>query len=272
LRALLGGGSLVLAGSGEPIPDFLKRLKARRVTHLSGTPSHWRRVLMTPLNDLPDLRYARLSGEIADQALLDSLKRNYPQAKIGHAYASTEAGVVFDVEDGLEGVPLDLIDKPHEGVEMKIVDGTLRVRSVRGALRYAGRDKPPLKDTDGFVDTGDVLRLANGRYHFLGRKGGIVNVGGLKVHPEEVEAIINRHPKVRMSLVRARKNPFTGSVVVADVLLNDKAEASTRAKDMEKEILQLCRNALPEHKVPAVIRFVTNLEVAHSGKLVRRYA
>jgi acyl-coenzyme A synthetase/AMP-(fatty) acid ligase len=87
-RALLGGGSLVLSGACEPVSVFLARLRAHRVTHLSGTPSHWRRVLMTPANELPDLVYLRLSGEIADQALLDALARTYPHARIGHAYAS----------------------------------------------------------------------------------------------------------------------------------------------------------------------------------------
>jgi len=127
-------------------------------------------------------------------------------------------------------------------------------------------------DADGFVDTGDVVELRNGRYHFIGRRGGIVNVGGMKVHPEEVESVINRHPGVRMSLVRARKNPFTGAVVIADVLLNDQAEADERGHEVEQEILQLCRDTLPEHKVPALIRFVPNLEVAATGKLVRSHA
>jgi acyl-coenzyme A synthetase/AMP-(fatty) acid ligase len=271
LRALLSGGSLVLSGLCEAASAFLARLRDHRVTHLSGTPSHWRRVLMTPGNELPDLIYLRLSGEIADQGLLDALGRRYPHAKIGHAYASTEAGVVLDVADGLEGVPAALIEAPADGVEIRILDGTLRVRSRRTASRYAGHGKPELKDADGFVDTGDVLRRNKGRYYFLGRKGGIVNVGGLKVHPEEVEAVINRHPDVRMSLVRARKNPFTGAVVVADVLLNE-TEGSRTVKELESEILEICRNALPEHKVPAVIRFVPHLDVAQSGKLVRHDA
>jgi acyl-coenzyme A synthetase/AMP-(fatty) acid ligase len=271
LRALLGGASLVLPGACEPVAAFVVRLKHHGVTHLSGTPSHWRRVLMLPANELSDLRYVRLSGEIADQTLLDGLKRAYPLAKIGHAYASTEAGVVFHVDDGLEGWPAALLNSSVDNVNIKVVDGTLRVRSRRTASGYAG-SRVELLDADGFVDTGDVVELRNGRYHFIGRRGGIVNVGGMKVHPEEVESVINRHPGVRMSLVRARKNPFTGAVVIADVLLNDQAEADERGHEVEQEILQLCRDTLPEHKVPALIRFVPNLEVAATGKLVRSHA
>jgi acyl-coenzyme A synthetase/AMP-(fatty) acid ligase len=111
------------------------------------------------------------------------------------------------------------------------------------------------------------------RYHFVGRRGGTINVGGLKVHPEEVEAVINGHPHVRMSLVRTRKNPITGALVVADVVLNAEADAvNGRAAELEREIVGLCRHALPRHKVPTAIRFVSALPVATTGKLVRRDA
>ena len=105
LRAVLGGGSMVLSSPGEPIAEHLARLAARGVTHISGTPSHWRKALMSAAlaNFHPD--YVRLSGEIADQAVLDSLRRAFPHASIGHAYASTEAGVGFAVNDGREGFP-----------------------------------------------------------------------------------------------------------------------------------------------------------------------
>jgi acyl-coenzyme A synthetase/AMP-(fatty) acid ligase len=101
---------------------------------------------------------------------------------------------------------------------MKVENGTLRVRSSRTASRYLGPDSPPLRDAEGFVDNGDALQLRDGRYYFLGRRDGTINVGGLKVHPEEVEAVINRHPEVSISLVRPKKSPITGSLVVADVV------------------------------------------------------
>jgi len=76
-------------------------------------------------------RYVRLSGEIADQAILDHLRAAYPHADVAHAFASTEAGVAFDVGDGLAGFPASLIDEPRAGVEMRVEDGSLRIRSSR---------------------------------------------------------------------------------------------------------------------------------------------
>ena len=272
LRAVLTRSSLVLTGPKEPVANYLRRAGEAGVTHISGTPSHWRQALMSPEAGRIAPRYVRLSGEIADQAILDSLRSFYPDAEISHAFATTEAGVAFDVRDGLSGFPAGMLtDTP--GVNLKVVDATLRVRSGRTAERYLGEDPPVLKDPEGFVDTGDVLELRDGRYHFRGRRDGVINVGGLKVHPEEVEAVLNRHPQVRLSLVGTKKNPITGALVVADVLLED---ASTpegeQARDLQQAIRQFCRESLAPHKVPAAIRFVPALAVSETGKLVRRHA
>jgi acyl-coenzyme A synthetase/AMP-(fatty) acid ligase len=268
LRAVIGGGSMVLSEPGEPIADHVVRLKARGVTHISGTPSHWRKLLMSGAAEGFSPRYVRLSGEIADQAVLDGLRGSFPSASIGHAYASTEAGVGFAVNDGLEGFPAEMVGKNRDGVEMKVEDGSLRIRSTRAAHAYVGRDAAALTDRHGFVDTGDMVELRGDRYHFVGRRGGIINIGGLKVHPEEIEAVINRHPEVRMSRARSRKSPITGSIVVADVILADGCDAS-RSDAIRDKILAECRAQLAPHKVPAMIKFVSSLDVTAAGKLAR---
>ena len=140
LRAIIGGGSMVLSEPGESIADYVARLREKAVTHISGTPSHWRKLLMSGAASGFSPRYVRLSGEIADQAVLDGLRHAFPQASIGHAYASTEAGVGFAVNDGLEGFPADMIGQNRDGVEMKVVDGSLRIRSRR---RRACLCRPP---------------------------------------------------------------------------------------------------------------------------------
>jgi acyl-CoA synthetase (AMP-forming)/AMP-acid ligase II len=270
LRAVLGGLPLVLSSSGEPVRQFLARAAAAGVTHISGTPSHWRHALMSGEAAILKPRYVRLSGEVADQAVLDNLRKVYPEALIAHAFASTEAGVAFDVNDGLAGFPRTFIDNPAGEIEMKVVDHTLRIRSGRTAARYLGAAPGVLVGEDGFVDTGDMVDLVDGRYYFRGRIGGVINVGGLKVYPEEVESVLNADPRVRMSLVRARRNPITGAVVVADVVLANPAGAAASDADIVKrDLLESCRRALAAHKVPAMVRFVPALEFTAAGKLVR---
>jgi acyl-coenzyme A synthetase/AMP-(fatty) acid ligase len=270
LRAILGATSLILSNAHESSVEHLQRLAKGGVTHISGTPSHWRRALMSQAAAAIAPNYVRLSGEIADQAVLDSLRQLYPRASIGHAYASTEAGVGFEVDDGLEGFPASYLERRGD-VEMKLADGSLRIRSNRTASRYVTGGQS-LADAEGFVDTGDMIEQRGDRCYFVGRRGGIINVGGLKVHPEEVEAVINSHGRVRMSLVKARKSPIMGSIVIADVVLNEAEIEPDAAQTLKSEILHLCREALPVHKIPATIRFVPALEVTSGGKLARPHA
>jgi acyl-CoA synthetase (AMP-forming)/AMP-acid ligase II len=268
LRAMLSGCPLVLSSPAEATEDFLARAGAHGVTHISGTPSHWRRALMSGAAGRLDPKYVRLSGEVADQVVLDQLRATFPGARIGHAFASTEAGVAFEVDDGLAGFPAEFLNGAARGVDMKVEDGTLRIRSQRVAEGYLGAPAG-LSAQDGYVDTGDLVELQGGRYYFRGRKGGVINVGGLKVYPEEVESVLNADSRVRMSLVRARRNAIMGAVVVADVVLNDPDAAERSAEAIKSELLQACRQALPAHKVPAILRLVPTLELSAAGKLVR---
>src|SRR5271165_553614 len=164
LRAVSGHGSLSLGGEGESVVSLLTRFGAAGVTHISGTPSHWRRILMSREGRRIDPDYVRLSGEISDDAVLAALRALYPRARIEHAYASTEAGVVFAVDDGKAGFPAPWLDGDG-AVRMKVVDGALCVRSNRCALRFLGADAPRLADKDGFVDTGDMVERRGDRLY-----------------------------------------------------------------------------------------------------------
>lgn len=268
LRALHGEGSMVLSEPGEPLADLLVRLGRHGVTHVTGTPSHWRQVLISRESSLIAPDYVRLSGEIADQAVLDALKARYPQAAIGHAYASTEAGVGFEVTDGVQGFPASFVDRAVDEVEMRVVDGTLQLRSRRTARSYVNAGQLALVDDDGFVTSGDLVERRGDRFHFVGRRDGVINVGGLKVHPEEVEAVVSRHPAVRAALVKGRRNPITGEIVVAEVVLAFELGASDEAA-LKAEILAFCRGELPPHKIPARISFVSALAMTAGGKLER---
>ena len=265
LRALSGQGSLHLSAVDEAIESFLDRLGASGVTHISGTPTHWRKALMAGAASRISPAYVRLSGEIADDAVLEGLAAAFPNARVEHAYASTEAGVAFAVDDGRAGFPADFLNR-EGAVQMKLVEGTLRLRSPRRALRLLGADAPALVDAEGFVDTGDVIEIRGDRCLFMGRRGGVINVGGAKVHPEEVEAVLNSLPCVRASRVFGKANPITGALVAADIVLN---EPTAPREALEREIIALARKQLPAHMAPARIRFVADLPMTDAGKLSR---
>ena len=159
------------------------------------------------------------------------------------------------------------------GVDLKVVDATLRIRSGRTAERYLGENPLLLKRLGGFCRYRRRTRTPRRPLSIPGPADGVINVGGLKVHPEEVEAVLNRHHRVRLSLVKRKKNPIIGALVVADVLLKDPtAPEGEQGRELQQAIRQFCRALLAPHKVPAAIRFVPELAVSETGKLERPHA
>ena len=104
------------------------------------------------------------------------------------------------------------------------------------------------------------------RCFFVGRRGGIINVGGAKVHPEEVEAVLNSLDCVRAARVFGKPSPITGALVAAEIVL---AEPSTSSWEVEREIAAAVRAKLPAFMAPARIRFVDELPMTEAGKLRR---
>jgi acyl-coenzyme A synthetase/AMP-(fatty) acid ligase len=269
LRALVKGGTLLLPDPHESPKDFVDRAASLGVGFISGTPSHWRRALMSGVAHRMRPRHVRLSGEIADQAILDRLNACYTDAGVVHAFASTEAGVAFEITDGREGFPASLLGRTQSAVGLKVVDSTLRIRSPRMARRTLGA-AAPIADADGFVDTRDIIEQREERCYFAGRSDGTINVGGNKIHPEEVEAALNRHPRVEASRAGGRRNPVTGALIEADVVLG--AASGLEAEFLCKEILAFCARALPPHKRPVALHVVPSLALGAAGKLERNRA
>ncbi len=117
---------------------------------------------------------------------------------------------------------------------------------------------------DGWFATGDLCaRDAGGRLTILGRTKSVINVGGMKVFPEEVESVLDACPGVVRSRVSARDHPVFGSVPVAGII------ADPLARPDPKSLRDACRMALSAHKVPVSIRFADQLPTTASGKLRR---
>nr|WP_239479993.1 class I adenylate-forming enzyme family protein [Actibacterium sp. 188UL27-1] len=265
LQSLAGGGTLAAAPRHAPMPDQVAFMAQTGVTHLSATPTLWRRLLMVPgLESLP-LKQVTMGGEIADQAVLDAAAARFPKARLTHIYASTEAGVGFAVNDRQAGFPLRYCDEAPGGVGIRITDSTLWLRPPGGRqIRYLGGQAVEV-DADGYVATGDMLEVTNDRALFLGRDSGVVNVGGVKVYPERVERVIAAVPGVGLAQVISRKNPITGALLMANVVAEDSADQAA----LKVAITETCRAELEREAVPARITFVAALEMNAAGKIKR---
>lgn len=264
LQSLLSGAALVAPAAGLPLEERMAALASAGVSHLSATPTLWRKLLMTPGSAGLPLRQITLGGEIADDAILSALARHWPQARIRHIFASTEAGVGFSVADGRAGFPVAFLTDPPLGIGLALHEGRLLIRNDSVDSHYLGGEGEIARD--GWVDTGDLVAVDGDRVRFLGRGNGVINVGGDKVHPEEVEAVILGHPDVGMVQVYAKKNPIMGALVAADIQLRPGAEAHAGLRDELKSWLAA---RLERHKVPAFIRIVDTFETNAAGKLKR---
>jgi acyl-coenzyme A synthetase/AMP-(fatty) acid ligase len=264
LQALFSGAPLVIPPAID-INAMAASFARHRVNTLSATPSLWRNFLSQGALSRCPLRQITLGGEIADQAILAALGRAFPAARVVHIYASTEAGVGFSVADGKAGFPQEWLGQGPP-LEMKIsARGSLLIRSpmMSDSASLRSRLTP-----EGYLDTDDGVQVSNGRVHFLGRLTGVINVGGNKVHPEEVENLVREIPGVHNALVSARRSPLMGQLVVLEIQAGNLSAEESR--DLKRRVSEHCRKHLPNYKVPALITIVQELAVSGAGKVERK--
>lgn len=229
----------------------LAAIERHGVTHLSATPS-FHRLLLPADRALPGVRSVTLGGESADAALIEKLRALFPAARFRNVYASTEAGTlltaegdVFAIAPGLEG-------------RVAVREGTLHVhRSLLGEFDGAAPGE--------WYDTGDTVAIvseAPRRFRIVARARDWINVGGSKVNPHEVEAVLAAHPAVAQARVFGRRNSLLGQVLCAEVVARGAAPAEAALREFAEAQLQ-------PFKVPRMIRFVDNVASTRTGKVAR---
>lgn len=252
-QAVCGGGTLVVPPPTASLAQQMDFFRQTGVAALSGTPTLWRKILMTDTAGL-ELKQITLGGEIVSQGILDALIQRFPEARITHIYASTELGVGFSVSDGRAGFPAAWLDDPTRGLRIAEEDGELFCAVPPDTLQWQG--------------SGDLVEVVGERVHFKGRSNGSINVGGNKVMPEEVEEVLLACSGVTLAAVFPLKSSLTGQLVSAEVVIDRSVVSDPML--FRREILRHCRERLVGYKVPAMISFVDDLAVSPAGKVVRK--
>lgn len=267
LTALTSESELV-GTSVLTVANLADSLQKYQPSHVSGTPTFWRAVLLVlghGSRDLP-LKQITIGGETVDQATLDMLRGVFPAARITHIYASTEAGALFAVKDGHAGFPAQWLDQDIEGVGLRIRDGALEVRSPRTMEKYLTDPIAKVRTEDGWIVTGDLVENIGDRVVFRGRVDEVINVGGAKVSPEEVEAVLLKMPLVKEVRVFGQRNPISGAVVTAEVVVS----SGTDEDNARQAIYSFAKLHLENFKVPRIVKFVPEISVNSSGKKNRQ--
>lgn len=262
LQSLLGGSRLAVPQTNT-FEDQVKALLEHQINALSATPSLWRKMLMDGRVRSLSLKQITIGGEIADQQLLDVLRSGYPEVRIVHIYASTEAGTGFAVQDGKAGFPSVWLNDSASPISLRINgDDHLLIKPPELPL---GEEIRGRLDSDGYLDTQDIVQKSGERVYFLGRASGAINVGGNKVHPEEVEKCIRQVSGVGDARVFAKSNSMMGQLVAAEVVIIDGFDQQA----LRQQIQVHCRSRLEPWQRPAFVVIVDSLRETAAGKKKR---
>ena len=270
LQCLLNFGALVLPPPSASADEIAELAVKADVHFASATPSYWRWLMTMAgpdrLRHIP-LRQITLGGEAADQATLDALKQCFPRTRLVHIYATTELGRCFSVSDGREGFPAMFLGKESpDGVEMRIDDGELVVRSANCMSRYDRKSSSPGR-TDWF-HTGDLVQVIDERVIFVGRKTDMINVGGNKVAPVQVENVIRAVPGVADAHVYGEPSSIVGEIVKCDLVI----QTGFDSQEVERAVRAKTSSNLAGFQRPRLITIVDAIPRTDAGKMRRRSA
>lgn len=233
--------------------EIYRLIENYNITHISATPTFYR--LLLPFDKVyPSVSRITFGGEKSDKKLYSSISQIFPAAKINNVYASTEAGSLFAAQGDCFQIPANILDK------ISVVDNELLIhKSLLGqsdSFEFDGE----------YYHSGDLIEWVDqeqGLFRFKSRKNELINVGGYKVNPGEVEEILLNIGEIRHVLVYGKANSVLGNILCADIQLKEGSLLT------ELEIKKTLQNKLQDFKIPRRIRFVDKMTLTRTGKLKR---
>lgn len=248
--ALASGSTLVLSG-GRDIRTVCRTVARHGVEVLPVSPTFLNLLCVSGEyveHDLSSLKIVTFGSEPMTPAVLERTREILPDCRLVQKYGTSEFGSPRSRirTDGSLWLRLD-----GEGCEVRVREGLLWVKSESAMLGYLNAPDPSRRD--GWICTGDEVVVDGNWMRILGRRSEIINVGGEKVHPAEVENAILEIEGVLEAHVRGESHPLTGSIVTATVRVS---RGSEDAEKMASAIRRHCRSRLERHKVPVKVRVV----------------
>ena len=256
LHTLFNKGTVV-APKSRSVEDILATCAEHEIEVLPTTPTFLRMMLMSGL--IPDgvpksLRIITYGTERMDQPTLDALCELLPNVEFRQTFGMSELGIVRVKSESSNSLFMKI---GGEGVETRVVDNVLEIRSQTRMLGYLNAESP--FDNDGWYNTKDIVEERDGYYKVTGRTSEVINVGGLKFMASEVERVALQYEHVELAKAEAKPNPITGQHVELTV-------QSAANNEVDKVGFKSFLAAqLPTHMMPKRIR-VASVSVGHRFK------
>jgi len=246
LQMLSCGSTVVFTASRDP-DEVCRLIERHRIELLPVSPTFLNLMLLANAHerhDLTSLRVISYGTEVMPESTLARLRAAFPDVRLKQLYGMSELGIMRSKSraDGSVWVKLDGGD-----TKTRVVDGILWVRTPTAMLGYLNAPSP--FDSDGWMNTGDAVEVDCTYLRVLGRKSELINVGGSKLYPAEVETVLMQMENIRDATVFGEPNPIMGQIVVARI---DPIEPE-HPRELAGRVRAFCSGKLAPYKIPVKV-------------------
>lgn len=245
-HSLSNGGCIVVADKREPQAIF-QLIEKFKIELLPTTPTFLRFLLLSHAwekYDISSLKTISYGSEPMPESTLQTLRTYFPQIKLVQTYGLTEIGIMRAKSRSSDSLWVKVGGK---GYETRVVEGLLEIKAHSSMLGYLNAPSP--FTPDGWFKTNDIVEQDGEWLKILGRASEVINVGGEKVFPAEVESVLLKMPNVVQVNVSAQTNPLLGQVVKAEVQL----QTEESLFDFQARMRAFCSQHLEKYKIPQTV-------------------
>lgn len=256
LHTLFNKGT-VISTKSRKVDDVLNACEEYKIDVLPTTPTFLRLMLLSgqTLNNFPkSLKVITYGTERMDQPTLDTLCDLLPNVDFRQTYGMSEIGILRVKSEARNSLFMKL---GGEGIKTRVVDNVLEIRSESRMLGYLNADSP--FDNAGWYNTKDIVQQRDGYYKIVGRMSEVINVGGLKFMPSELEKIALQYENIEFVKAEGRPNPITGQHVELTIQVRNRSSLN-----LSKFKLFLKKH-LPKHMIPMRIK-KSEIRIGHRLK------
>ena len=264
ILAITASLGTVVTVSDRSLPKIGDAIARYKVELLPATPSFLTLLMASHLQkyyDLSSLKRITYGTEVMPQSTLDRLTKAFPNVVLQQTYGLSELGVLHSKSRG-DGTLWMRIG--GEGFQTKIVNDLLWIKSDFAMVGYL--NAPSEFDTDGWFNTQDQVEVDGEYFRILGRTTDLINVGGQKVYPSEVESVILDLDNVQDVAVFGEKHALLGQIVVAKIILDQ----SETVESLKKRVRHACLAKLSSFKVPTKVILADGVLHSSRQKKIRR--